>query len=51
MVTYVCITNCFWQDKLWQKGEELVWIDEKSNPPKHFVILKRGKRTDACRQL
>ena len=40
MVTYVCIRNCFWGDKFWQRGETLTWIDEKSNPPHHFVILK-----------
>lgn len=43
MVTYVCVRKCFWQDKLWEKGETLTWIDKNSNPPlKNFVILKEG---------
>jgi hypothetical protein len=43
---YVCIKRCFWGDKLWEKGEEIVIkLDNKDfPPPHHFALVEEAEK-------
>ena len=50
MPSYICVTKCYYQNRLWEEGEEMPWGDETSSPPRHFA-LKDGVEAEKASTL